>query len=61
MMNLQWKHQEALAFGLDTYIVNPRMRMQSGSFMIWGHAPLNGEDRQKVMIYEEYHKKGVRR
>jgi hypothetical protein len=29
-----------LAF-VSTSIVNPRMRAQSGSFMIWGHAPLN--------------------
>lgn len=38
-----------LAF-INTNIVNPRMRMQSGCFMIWGHAPLDGT-RRRVTIW----------
>ncbi|EMW0566186.1 TPA: FRG domain-containing protein [Vibrio parahaemolyticus] len=29
-----------LAF-INTYIINPRVRAQSGAFMIWGNSPLN--------------------
>jgi len=46
---------QELAF-VDTYIVNPRMRMQSGSFMIWGHAPLNEETTESYDLWE-YRKK----
>lgn len=31
-----------LAF-INTSVVNPRMRAQSGCFMVWGHSPLNNE------------------
>lgn len=46
---------QELAF-VNTYIVNPRMRMQSGSFMIWGHAPLNEGTTESYDLWE-YHKK----
>ena len=46
---------QELAF-VDTYIVNPRMRMQSGSFMIWGHTPLNEETTESYDLWE-YRKK----
>lgn len=46
---------QELAF-VNTYIVNPRMRMQSGSFMIWGHAPLDKETTESYDLWE-YHKK----
>ena len=45
---------QELAF-VNTYIVNPRMRMQAGSFMIWGHAPLN-EGTTESYDLVEYHK-----
>jgi hypothetical protein len=28
---------------VNTHVINPRMRTQSGCFMLWGHAPLNRE------------------
>jgi len=46
---------QELAF-VNTYIVNPRMRMQSGSFMIWGHAPLDEETTESYDLWE-CHKK----
>jgi hypothetical protein len=42
-----------LAF-VSTNVINPRMRMQSGCFMIWGHAPL-GEDSTETYDLWEYH------
>ena len=45
---------QELAF-VNTYIVNPRMRMQSGSFMLWGHAPLDKETTESYDLWE-YHK-----
>lgn len=45
-----------LAF-INTNIVNPRMRMQSGCFMIWGHAPLDGTSKESYDLgqYDEQH------
>ncbi|TOH44588.1 hypothetical protein CGI80_25440 [Vibrio parahaemolyticus] len=40
-----------LAF-INTHIINPRVRMQSGSFMIWGHAPLNEKSKNSYDLYE---------
>ncbi len=47
------KSQE-LSF-ISTSIVNPRMRMQSGNFMLWGHVPLT-EDTTETYDLWEYHK-----
>ena len=38
---------------IDTNLVNPRMRSQSGSFMIWGAEPLNS-DTTETYTLEEY-------
>jgi len=46
---------QELAF-VNTYIVNPRMRMQAGSFMIWGHAPLDESTTESYDLWE-YHTK----
>ncbi len=48
---------QELAF-VNTYIVNPRMRMQSGSFMLWGHAPLDKGTTESYDLWE-YHKKNA--
>lgn len=45
---------QKLAF-VSTTVNNPRMRAQSGSFMIWGHSPLNDEMTESYDLWE-YHK-----
>lgn len=40
---------------ISTNVVNPRMRLQSGSFMMWGHSPLNEESRESYDLWA-YHK-----
>jgi len=40
---------------ISTNIVNPRMRLQSGSFMMWGHSPLDEESRESYDLLA-YHK-----
>ena len=42
---------EELSF-ISTAIINPRMRMQSGSFMLWGHVPLNDESTETYDLFE---------
>ncbi len=42
---------QELAF-VSTYVVNPRMRMQSGCFMLWGNAPLNDESTESYDLLE---------
>ena len=45
---------QKLAF-VNTTVNNPRMRAQSGSFMIWGHSPLNEDSTESYDLWE-YHK-----
>ncbi|WP_034894739.1 FRG domain-containing protein [Gillisia sp. Hel_I_29] len=45
---------QKLAF-VSTTVNNPRMRAQSGSFMIWGHSPLSDEKTESYDLWE-YHK-----
>ena len=40
--NEKMMQSQELVF-VNTSIINPRMRAQSGCFMLWGHAPLNRE------------------
>ena len=42
-----------LAF-ISTNIVNPRLRSQSGCFMIWGHAPLDDTSKESYHL-SQYH------
>ena len=42
---------------VNTSIVNPRMRAQSGCFMLWGHAPLNREESTESYDLWQYHEK----
>lgn len=44
---------QELAF-ISTSIVNPRLRMQSGCFMLWGHAPLKDESTESYGLWQ-YH------
>lgn len=44
-----------LAF-VSTNVINPRMRAQSGCFMLWGHAPLNREESKEGYDLWQYHK-----
>lgn len=46
---------QQLAF-VNTYVINPRMRSQSGSFMIWGHAPLDEIETESYDLWQ-YHEK----
>jgi hypothetical protein len=48
------KETQDLAF-ISTNIVNPRLRMQSGCFMIWGHAPLDDTNKESYDLWQ-YHK-----
>ncbi len=43
--------QQELAF-VSTNIVNPRMRAQSGCFMIWGHSPLTTDTTDTTDTYD---------
>jgi len=42
---------------VNTSVINPRMRAQSGCFMLWGHAPLNREESTESYDLWEYQKK----
>jgi len=43
---------------LNSSILNPRMRAQSGSFMIWGHSPLNPDiSKESYDLWEYYNQK----
>ncbi len=44
---------QALSF-VSTNVVNPRMRLQSGSFMMWGHSPLDESTRESYDLWK-YH------
>lgn len=44
---------QTLSF-VSTNVVNPRMRLQSGSFMMWGHAPLDESTRESYDLWK-YH------
>jgi hypothetical protein len=44
---------QELAF-VSTSVVNPRMRTQSGCFMMWGHAPLGDESKESYDLWQ-YH------
>ena len=48
---------QELAF-VSSHIINPRMRMQAGSFMIWGHAPLDNSDTESYDLWEYNEKNG---
>ena len=54
--NEKLMHMQELSF-VNTYIVNPRMQSQSGSFMMWGHSPL--DNKVPIMSYDlhEYNSK----
>ena len=40
---------------VNTSVLNPRMRMQSGRFMLWGHAPLDDELSKESYELFDYH------
>lgn len=42
---------------VNTSVINPRMRAQSGCFMLWGHAPLDREESTESYDLWEYQKK----
>ena len=42
---------------VNTNVINPRMRAQSGCFMLWGHAPLNRDESTESYDLWEYQKK----
>jgi hypothetical protein len=44
---------QALSF-VSTNVVNPRMRLQAGSFMMWDHAPLDESTRESYDLWK-YH------
>lgn len=46
---------QQLAF-VSTNVINPRMRTQSGSFMLWGHAPLDENGTESYDLWQ-YHEK----
>ncbi len=46
-----------LAF-INTNIVNPRVRIQSGCFMLWGSAPLDEQSTESYDLWQ-YHKKHI--
>jgi hypothetical protein len=41
---------------VQTNIINPRMRAQSGCFMLWGHAPIDRNKSTEEYDLWEYHK-----
>lgn len=51
----QLMETQRLAF-ISTSVNNPRMRAQSGCFMIWGHSPLTQGETETYDLWE-YHKK----
>lgn len=44
---------------VNTSVINPRMRAQSGCFMLWGHAPLNRDESTESYDLWEYQKKNT--
>ena len=42
---------------VNTNVINPRMRTQSGCFMLWGHAPLNREVSTESYDLWQFHEK----
>jgi hypothetical protein len=44
---------QELAF-VSTSVVNPRMRTQSGCFMMWGHAPLGDKSKESYDLWQYY-------
>ena len=40
---------------INTCVINPRMRTQSGCFMIWGHSPLKKEDSSESYDLDQFH------
>lgn len=41
---------------VNTSVINPRMRAQSGCFMLWGHSPLESEKSKESYDLWEFHK-----
>lgn len=42
---------------VNTSVINPRMRAQSGCFMLWGHAPINRDESTESYDLWEYQKR----
>ena len=51
--NQRAMESQQLSF-VSTNVVNPRMRLQSGCFMMWGHAPLDDSTRESYDLWS-YH------
>lgn len=45
---------QKLAF-VSTNVINPRLRIQSGNFMMWGHSPLDENETESYDLWQ-YHK-----
>lgn len=43
---------------VSTNVVNPRMRLQSGCFMLWGHAPLDESSRDSYDLWRYHERDG---
>lgn len=41
---------------INTSVINPRMRAQSGCFMIWGHSPLESKESSESYDLHQYYK-----
>lgn len=48
-----------LAF-INTNVINPRMRAQSGCFMIWGHSPLNKDSSESYDLWQYQEKNNAK-
>jgi hypothetical protein len=48
---------QELAF-VSTNVINPRLRAQSGSFMIWGHSPLDENETESYDLWQYHVKHG---
>jgi hypothetical protein len=48
---------QKLAF-VSTNVINPRLRIQSGSFMIWGHSPLDENETESYDLWQYHVKNG---
>lgn len=46
---------------INTNIVNPRIRAQSGCFMVWGHSPLNKDISTESYDLLEYYDKNLKK
>lgn len=51
--NKRAKENQTLSF-VNTNVINPRMRLQSGSFMMWGHSPLDESTHDSYDLWK-YH------